>query len=71
MATIGNDVKARWIMAKFIYAFSADTAEAMLRCGLHLIKSDIANNMYVFENNPDVEIPYSKRDFVFADTLTF
>lgn len=58
-------------MYKFIYVFDAKTADSLVEQGFNLIKSDKEKNIYVFENNPKNTMKFSKKDFVFSNTLTF
>ena len=58
-------------MYKFIYVFDAKTADYLVEQGVNLIKSDKEKNIYVFENNPKNTMKFSKKDFVFSNTLTF
>jgi len=58
-------------MYKFIYVFDAKTADSLVEQGFNLIKSNKEKNIYVFENNPKNTMKFSKKDFVFSNTLTF
>lgn len=58
-------------MYKFIYVFTKETSDALIAQGFNLVKSDEKNNVYVFENNPTLKFAFSKKDFVFSNTLTF
>ena len=58
-------------MYKLIYVFDAKTADYLVEQGFNLIKSDKEKNIYVFENNPKNTMKFSKKDFVFSNTLTF
>lgn len=58
-------------MYKFIYVFGAKTADSLVEQGFNLIKSNKEKNIYVFENNPKNTMKFSKKDFVFSNTLTF
>ena len=58
-------------MYKFIYVFDKETADALVEQGVTLIKSDDEKKIYVFENKAEMTFSFSKKDFVFSDTLTF
>ena len=58
-------------MYKFIYVFDEKTADSLVEQGFNLIKSNKEKNIYVFENNPKNTMKFSKKDFVFSNTLTF
>ena len=58
-------------MYKFIYVFDKETSDAMVEQGLTLIKSDDDKKVYVFENKPEMTFNFSKKDFVYSNTLTF
>ena len=58
-------------MYNFIYVFDAKTADSLVEQGFNLIKSNKEKNIYVFENNPKNTMKFSKKDFVFSNTLTF
>lgn len=58
-------------MYKFIYVFVKEASDALIERGFNLVKSDEKNKVYVFENNPNLKFTFSKKDFVFSNTLTF
>lgn len=58
-------------MYKFIYVFTKETSDELVTQGFNLVKSDEKNKVYVFENNPKKQLTFSKKDFVFSNTLTF
>lgn len=58
-------------MYKFIYVFTKETSDELVTQGFNLVKSDKKNKVYVFENNPKKQFTFSKKDFVFSNTLTF
>lgn len=58
-------------MYKFIYVFAKETSDTLVAQGLNLVKSDEKNKVYLFENNPKKKFTFSKKDFVFSNTLTF
>lgn len=59
------------LIYKFIYVFTQETSDTLVAQGFNLVKSDKKNNVYVFENNPKKKFTFSKKDFVFSNTLTF
>lgn len=58
-------------MYKFIYVFSKETSDALIKQGFNLVKSNEKNKFYVFENNPNLKFTFSKKDLAFSNTLTF
>ena len=58
-------------MNKFIYVFDKKTADSLIAQGFNIVKSDEEKKIYVFENAPDKTTGFSKKDFVFSNTLTF
>lgn len=58
-------------MYKFIYVFTKETSDELVTQGFNLVKSDEKNKVYVFENNLKKQFTFSKKDFVFSNTLTF
>ena len=58
-------------MGKFIYVFDKETADSLTAQGFNIIKSDEEKKMYVFENSPEKTMSFSKKEFVFSNTLTF
>lgn len=58
-------------MFKFIYVFDKTKADSLIASGLRMVKSDAEKNIYVFENIPSKTMNFSKKEFVFSDTLTF
>lgn len=57
----------------FIYVFSSEDWDNMVKSGFHLLKSDKKNNVFVFIlTDEDKRIPnYSKSNFIISDMLTF
>lgn len=58
-------------MYKFIYVFDKKTADSLIAQGFHIVKSDEKKKIYVFENSPEKTMSFSKKEFVFSNTLTF
>lgn len=58
-------------MYKFIYIFDKKTADSLIAQGFNIVKSDEEKKIYVFENAPEKTMSFSKKEFVFSNTLTF
>lgn len=58
-------------MYKFIYVFDKETSDTLIKQGFILVKSDKQNKVYIFENNSRNKLNFSKKNFVFSNTLTF
>lgn len=62
-------------MKKFIYVYTPDARDTLMKAGYKLLKTDKRNGIYVFEN---VEVPNSTQQFAInnissikSDVLTF
>ena len=66
MATIGVDS-----MSKFIYVFSEEDRDRLISQGYALIKSDVRQGTYVFENKDTMIFDLHSVKFVYSDTITF
>ena len=55
---------------KFIYVFSAKNAKEMIKSGYRLLKTDKRNNIFVFENTPQIKFNLNI-SVIYSDTLTF
>lgn len=61
-------------MSKFIYVFSSDDMEKLAGRGFILLKSDVKNNLYVFEaDNELYQTRFALNDVCYmpSDILTF
>lgn len=58
-------------MPKFIYVFSDENRDALLNGGYALLKGDIENHIYVFENIEELNFDFKDMELVFSDVLTF
>ena len=58
-------------MQKFLYVFAETDKDALIAAGYFLLKSDEANNVYVFENQERECFELDKSEHLFSDTLTF
>lgn len=56
---------------KFIYVFDTDARDKLLSANYQLLKADEQQNIFVFENSQEKAMSFSKKDFVFSNTLTF
>lgn len=59
---------------KFIYVFSLQDRDKLIKLGCKLIRSDESKNIYTFSNlNNDGEMVFSANDikYIMSDTLTF
>lgn len=59
-------------MKKFIYVFSKDAKDSLLKLGFKLMKSDEERGLFIFMNKDDASF-YSIADYSFveSDILTF
>lgn len=58
-------------LGRFIYVFSIKDRDSLLSRGYEVIKSDELNNVYVFENNNQLNFSFDdEKSFVFSNTLT-
>lgn len=59
-------------MKLFIYVFSEDVKQYLIKKGFTLLKEDPQNGIYVFKNEPDIDLySLSSSTFALSDTLTF
>lgn len=58
-------------MQKFLYVFAEADKDTLISAGYLLLKSDKANNIYVFENREKECFALDKSEHLFSDTLTF
>lgn len=58
-------------MGKFIYVFDNSARDKLLAEGYVLLNTDAKQQIYVFENNPDLKFDLDKSDFLCSDILTF
>lgn len=61
-------------MKPFVYALSDEARDKCLQHGLTLLKSDEANNIYVFTSNDTCSLEFDAancKDLLFSNTLTF
>ena len=58
-------------MYRFVYVFDKGTAESLMAQGYVPIKMNEKNNVYVFENKTELLMKFTKKDFVFSNTLSF
>lgn len=56
---------------KFIYVFGEEAKEMLLAKKYTLLKSDIKNNIYVFENKPEQCFDVKDIVYTLSDILTY
>lgn len=58
-------------MNRFIYVFDEDAKERLLAKKYTMLKSDIRNNIYVFENKPEQHFDFKDMVYTLSDVLTY
>lgn len=58
-------------MEKFIYVFSKEDRDALLRAGFSQLKNDENNNLFVFANQTNMNFDLLDMEFVRSNTLSF
>lgn len=58
-------------MERFIYVFGEDAKNTLISLGYTLLKKDIKQEIYVFENSNDLCFELNSWEWVFSDILTF
>ena len=58
-------------MEKFIYVFSEDARDKLIKLGYKLIKSDERNRAYIFENSDILKFEQLDISAIKSNTLTF
>ena len=56
---------------KFIYVFSAEDRDKLVKAGFALLKEDINNSIYVFSKNHSLTFTLVDVSYVETDMLTF
>ena len=56
---------------KFIYVFSKDDRDILLKAGFTLLKEDIRNSIYVFDKSNSLTFALTEVSYIESDTLTF
>lgn len=56
---------------KFIYVFSKDDRDILLKAGFTLLKEDIRNSIYVFGKSNSLTFALTEVSYIESDTLTF
>lgn len=56
---------------KFIYVFSTEDRDKLVKAGLTLLKEDTNNSIYVFGKNNSLTFALADVSYVETDTLTF
>lgn len=58
-------------MKKFIWVFTEEARDKLLQDNYILIKSDLKNNIFIFENKKEMSFALSSVSYILSDTLTF
>lgn len=58
-------------MGKFIYVFSKEACECLVKQGFKLLKSDDKSGVYILENRQSMSFALSEMRYLESDTLTF
>jgi len=58
-------------MGSFIYVFDTTDRDILCAKGFCLLKSDEANNVFIFVNEPELEFALGDISYVSSDVLTF
>lgn len=56
---------------KFIYVFSKDDRDILLKTGFTLLKEDTRNSIYVFVKSNSLTFALTEVSYIESDTLTF
>lgn len=56
---------------KFIYVFSKDDRDVLLKAGFTLLKEDTRNSIYVFGKSNSLIFALTEVSYIESDTLTF
>lgn len=56
---------------KFIYVFSKDDRDILLKAGFTLLKEDIRNSIYVFDKSNSLTFALTEVSYIESNTLTF
>lgn len=56
---------------KFIYVFSKDDRDVLLKAGFTLLKEDTRNSIYVFGKSNSLTFALTEVSYIESDTLTF
>lgn len=56
---------------KFIYVFSKDDRDVLLKVGFTLLKEDTRNSIYVFGKSNSLTFALTEVSYIESDTLTF
>lgn len=58
-------------MEKFVYVFSIEARDKLIKDGFHLLKSDERKNVFVFANSQDKKFSLDGASCFLSNTLTF
>lgn len=56
---------------RFVYVLCDEGRKALLKLGLRMVRDDGTQKIYVFENDPHVNLDEAGVDYVISDVLTF
>lgn len=56
---------------KFIYVFQEADRDALIARGFHLLKEDLQQGVFVFENRSEIRFSDDEFTYVLTDQLTF
>lgn len=56
---------------KFIYVFSKDDRDILIKSGFTLLKEDTRNSIYVFGKSNSLTFALTEVSYIESDTLTF
>lgn len=56
---------------KFIYVFSKDDRDVLIKAGFTLLKEDTRNSIYVFDKSNSLTFALTEVSYIESDTLTF
>jgi len=55
----------------FIYVFNSEARDELLKLGLNMLKEDLRQQIFVFENPQVVTFSMPDISYILSDTLTF
>lgn len=55
----------------FVYVFNTNACDSLLKAGYQLLKADLKNDIYIFENQEIATFDFSEIDFTLSNILPF
>lgn len=55
----------------FIYVFNSESRDKLLSAGFHMLKEDVVQGIFVFENPTEQTFAMPDVSYILSDTLTF